>query len=69
MEGLLAAGNRHAMRPAHIHFLLRAPGFEPLVTHVFVAGDRYLDSDAVFSVKPSLVAHLEPHDEPTWPVA
>ena len=64
---LLAAGNRHAMRPAHIHFLLRAPGFEPLVTHVFVAGDRYLESDAVFGVKPSLVTHLEPHDEPTWP--
>lgn len=64
---LLRAGNRHAMRPAHIHFLLRAPGFEPLVTHVFVAGDRYLDSDAVFGVKPSLVARLETRDEPTWP--
>lgn len=64
---LLAAGNCHAMRPAHIHFLLRAPGLETLVTHVFVAGDRYLDSDAVFGVKPSLVARLEPRDEPTWP--
>jgi hydroxyquinol 1,2-dioxygenase len=64
---LLRAGNRHAMRPAHIHFLLRAPGFETLVTHVFVAGGDYLDSDAVFGVKPSLVARLEPHDEPTWP--
>ena len=64
---LLAAGGRHAMRPAHIHFLLAAPGFETLVTHVFAAGDPYLGSDAVFGVKPSLVAELVPHAEPTWP--
>jgi protocatechuate 3,4-dioxygenase beta subunit len=64
---LLAAGGRHAMRPAHIHFLLAAPGFETLVTHVFAAGDEYLASDAVFGVKPSLVAELVAHDEPTWP--
>jgi hydroxyquinol 1,2-dioxygenase len=64
---LLAAAGRDAMRPAHIHFLLRAPGFEPLVTHLFIAGDPYLDSDVVYGVKPSLVARLEPHDEPTWP--
>lgn len=61
---LLAAGGRHAMRPAHIHFLLRAPGFETLVTHLFIAGDPYLESDVVYGVKPSLVAQLEPHDEP-----
>jgi protocatechuate 3,4-dioxygenase beta subunit len=64
---LLAAGARHAMRPAHVHFLLRAPGYETLVTHLFVAGDEYLDSDTVFGVKPSLVARLESHDQPTWP--
>jgi protocatechuate 3,4-dioxygenase beta subunit len=66
---LLRAGNRHAMRPAHIHFLLRAPGFETLVTHVFIAGDDYLTSDAVFGVKPGLIAALAPpgpHDEPGW---
>jgi hydroxyquinol 1,2-dioxygenase len=63
---LLRAGDRHAMRPAHIHFLLRAPGFETLVTHVFVAGDDYLASDAVFGVKPALIAPLEPHDQPGW---
>ncbi|HET9989680.1 MAG TPA: dioxygenase [Kofleriaceae bacterium] len=56
---LLRATNRHAMRPAHIHFYIRAPGKAPLVTHVFVAGDSYLKSDAVFGVKPSLVAPLE----------
>jgi len=64
---LLAAGGRHAMRPAHIHFLLQAPGYETLVTHLFVAGDEYLESDAVFGVKPSLIVRLQPRDEPTWP--
>jgi protocatechuate 3,4-dioxygenase beta subunit len=64
---LLAAGQRHAMRPAHIHFLLRAPGFADLVTHVFAAGDEYLASDAVFGVKPSLITRISTHHEPTWP--
>jgi len=44
------------MRPAHIHFRIVADGFEMLTTHVFVAGDPFLDSDAVFGVKESLVA-------------
>jgi hydroxyquinol 1,2-dioxygenase len=52
---MLAAMGRHAMRPAHIHFWLRAPGHRPLITHVFVAGDPYLDQDAVFGVKAALV--------------
>lgn len=37
---------------------ISAPGKQPLITHVFVAGDPYLGSDAVFGVKPSLVAEL-----------
>ncbi|TMQ10611.1 MAG: hydroxyquinol 1,2-dioxygenase [Deltaproteobacteria bacterium] len=64
---LLRAAGRHAMRPAHIHFVINAAGYQPLVTHLFVAGDSYLDSDAVYGVKPSLIVRLEPHDEPTWP--
>jgi protocatechuate 3,4-dioxygenase beta subunit len=64
---LLAAAGGHIMRPAHIHFLLRAPGYETLVTHLFAAGDEYLASDVVFGVKPSLVAKIQPRDEPTWP--
>jgi protocatechuate 3,4-dioxygenase beta subunit len=64
---LLRAGGRHAMRPAHIHFLLAAPGYETLVTHLFVAGGDYLDSDAVYGVKPSLIVRLAARDEPTWP--
>jgi catechol 1,2-dioxygenase len=51
---LLALG-RHPMRPAHIHVIVGAPGFEPVTTHLFVGGDPYLDSDAVFGVKDSLV--------------
>jgi hydroxyquinol 1,2-dioxygenase len=53
---LLRATGRHPMRPAHVHFMIAAPGHETLVTHVFVAGDAYLDSDAVFGVKQALVA-------------
>ena len=64
---LLRAGGRHAMRPAHIHTLLRAPGYEDLITHVFAAGDEYLASDAVFGVKPSLVSRLVTHESPTYP--
>jgi protocatechuate 3,4-dioxygenase beta subunit len=52
---LLLATGRHPMRPAHIHFMISAPGYERLVTHIFVAGDPYLSSDAVFGVKDSLV--------------
>lgn len=52
---LLKATARHPYRPAHLHFMVAAPGYETLVTHVFVAGDPYLDSDAVFGVKNSLV--------------
>ena len=56
---LLNAMGRHPMRPAHIHFMISAPGHERLVTHIFAAGDPYLTSDAVFGVKESLVARFE----------
>lgn len=52
---LLAAAGRSPMRPAHLHFMVSAPGRRTLVTHIFVEGDRHLDSDAVFGVRPSLV--------------
>jgi hydroxyquinol 1,2-dioxygenase len=52
---LLLATGRHPMRPAHIHFRLTQPGYQRLTTHVFVEGDTYLDSDAVFGVKDSLI--------------
>jgi len=61
---LFDLAGRHAFRPAHIHFKVSAAGCEPLTTHVFVNGDKYLDSDAVFATKESLVGDFEIcHDE------
>jgi hydroxyquinol 1,2-dioxygenase len=53
---MLRATARHPWRPAHIHFMITAPGYQTLITHVFREGDAYLDSDAVFGVRQSLVA-------------
>ena len=58
---MLTATNRHPWRPAHVHFMISAPGYETLVTHVFSAGDQYLDSDAVFGVKNSLIREFAHH--------
>jgi hydroxyquinol 1,2-dioxygenase len=52
---MLQATKRHPYRPAHLHFKIMPKGHETLVTHLFVAGDKYLDSDAVFAVKESLI--------------
>ncbi|MGH8673712.1 MAG: intradiol ring-cleavage dioxygenase [Burkholderiales bacterium] len=52
---MLSATGRHPMRPGHLHFKISAPGFDTLVTHLFVKGDEYLGSDAVFGVKQSLI--------------
>ena len=56
---LLAAMGRHPFRPAHIHFMISAPGYRTLVTHLFFEGDEFLESDAVFGVKSSLVVRPE----------
>ncbi len=58
---MLEAQGRHPWRPAHVHFMIAAPGYEQLVTHVFVAGDKYLDSDVVFGVKDSLIREFVQH--------
>jgi hydroxyquinol 1,2-dioxygenase len=50
---------RHPYRPAHMHYIVTADGFQKLVTHTFVGEDEYLTSDAVFGVKESLVAPYE----------
>jgi hydroxyquinol 1,2-dioxygenase len=57
---LLSATGRHAYRPAHIHFIVTAPGFRELITHIFVNDSEYLDSDAVFAVKQSLIRDFVP---------
>lgn len=58
---MLEALGRHPWRPAHLHFMISAPGYERLITHVFRNGDRYLDSDAVFGVRSSLIADWIEH--------
>jgi len=52
---MLEVTGRHPYRPAHVHFMLMADGCETLVTQIFAEDDPYLDSDAVFGVKDSLV--------------
>ncbi len=61
---LLAAMGRHPYRPAHIHFIASAEGFAPVTTQIFVEGDPYIDSDAVFGVKDSLVVPFGESDDP-----
>jgi catechol 1,2-dioxygenase len=56
---LLAALHRHPNRPAHMHFMVTAPGYQKLVTHTFVGDDPWIGSDAVFGVKATLVAPFE----------
>jgi hydroxyquinol 1,2-dioxygenase len=58
---MLARLGRHPWRPAHLHFMITAPGYERLITHVFRNGDKYLDSDAVFGVRTSLIADWVEH--------
>jgi hydroxyquinol 1,2-dioxygenase len=55
---MLVATGRHPMRPGHLHFMIEAPGCDKLVTHLFVKGDKYLNSDAVFGVKDSLIVNF-----------
>ena len=59
---MLSATGRHPWRPAHIHMIVRAPGYRTLTTHVFDAASEYLDSDAVFAVKPSLAREFVRED-------
>lgn len=58
---LLGAAARSPMRAPHLHFMVAAPGFRTLVTHIFVAGDPQLDHDSVFGVKDSLIKDFELH--------
>jgi catechol 1,2-dioxygenase len=62
---MLKKTGRHAMRPAHTHFIVELPGYERLVTHIFVRGGEYLDSDAVFGVKEDLIADFT-RDGDAW---
>jgi hydroxyquinol 1,2-dioxygenase len=59
---MLMKMGRHPYRPAHTHMIVSAPGCEAVTTHLFVKGDPYLDSDAVFAVKDSLVVDFVRHE-------
>lgn len=61
---MLKAAGRHPWRPAHIHFVVSAEGYEPVTTHIFDRTDEYLQSDAVFAVKESLVCDFARHETP-----
>ena len=58
---LLDAARRSPMRPAHIHFMVTAPGYGRLITHIFVGGGPHLSDDAVFAVKQSLITDFVRH--------
>jgi catechol 1,2-dioxygenase len=60
---MLKATGRHPWRPAHIHFVVSAAGYEPVTTHIFDRRDPYLKSDAVFAVKDSLICDFIRHDD------
>lgn len=61
---LLGKLGRHPYRPAHLHYILEAEGFETLITHIFDPDDPYINSDAVFGVKQSLLAEFEWVEDP-----
>ncbi|TIX87478.1 intradiol ring-cleavage dioxygenase [Rhizobium sp. P44RR-XXIV] len=61
---LLEALGRHPYRPAHLHYIIKADGFETLTTHIFDPDDPYIHSDAVFGVKESLLAEFRLTDDP-----
>jgi hydroxyquinol 1,2-dioxygenase len=56
---LLRATARDPMRAAHLHLMVRSPGYRTLVTHIFPRGDPHLDSDSVFGVRDSLVVDVQ----------
>jgi hydroxyquinol 1,2-dioxygenase len=59
---MIRAQGRHGFRPAHIHFLIGAPGYREVVTALYIAGDDHIDSDTVFGVTDSLVAEVKDGD-------
>lgn len=62
---LLDHAGRSPLRAPHLHFKVTAPGFRPLITHIFVAGDTGLDADSVFGVKDSLIRPFDRHTATT----
>jgi hydroxyquinol 1,2-dioxygenase len=59
---MIRAQKRHGYRPAHIHFVIGAPGYRELVTALYVDGDSHIDSDTVFGVSDSLIISVKNND-------
>jgi protocatechuate 3,4-dioxygenase beta subunit len=64
---MVKAQNRHGCRPAHIHFLITAPGHRELVTALYLGDDNYIDSDVVFGVSEALVITPQPDSDTPFP--
>lgn len=64
---ILRACGRHPWRPSHLHFIVEAEGFRPLVTEVFAEGDTYLDQDTVFGVRSDLIMSYEERAASNFP--
>ncbi len=64
---MLRRMGRHPNRPGHIHMMVYRDGFVPLTTHLFAADSPYLDSDAVFGVRDSLIVPYAKHEPGTAP--
>jgi len=65
--GLIRAQKRHGYRPAHIHFIIAAPGYREVVTALYLEGDPHIDSDTVFGVTSSLITGVNEKD-PASPI-
>lgn len=61
---LLNSLGRHPFRPAHLHYIISKDGYDELTTHIFDPHDQYIDSDAVFGVKHSLIADFQKIEDP-----
>ena len=64
---MVQAQGRHGMRPAHIHFLISAPGYRELVTALYLEGDEHLEDDVVFGASADLVVR-EAQNDPNCPI-
>jgi hydroxyquinol 1,2-dioxygenase len=58
---MLESMHRHPMRPAHIHFMTEKEGYDTLITHIFLEGDPYIDSDTVFGVRSTCIGQFAQH--------
>lgn len=53
LEGVKLERNNRL--PAHLHFIIRAEGYQEVTTYIFVPDDPHINDDAVFGVKESLL--------------